>query len=104
MAALGRSLEGMVMAENEAGGEDPKELSGGHKSPWKRPLGGDAKGGDGPVMGAESWPALSDAQRPKNPGPAAKPPVLAGVRPAPPVVGGGAPPPPQPPVVQVSEI
>lgn len=104
MAALGRSLEGMVMAENEAGGEDPKELSCGHKSPWKRPLGGDAKGGDGPVMGAESWPALSDAQRPKNPGPAAKPPVLAGVRPAPPVVGGGAPPPPQPPVVQVSEI
>lgn len=102
MAALGRSLEGMVMAENEAGGEDPKELSGGHKSPWKRPLGGDAKGGDGPVMGAESWPALSDAQRPKNPGPAAKPPVLAGVRPAPPVVGGGAPPPPQPPVVQGS--
>ncbi|XP_038706584.1 la-related protein 1A-like isoform X2 [Tripterygium wilfordii] len=55
----------MVMVGNESG-DDHKEVSGGTKPPWKTP---DAKVTDAPVMGAESWPALSDAQqaRPKNP-------------------------------------
>lgn len=84
----------MVMAENEAG-DDRKDLNGGPKSPWKTPVQLDAKtASDTPVMGAESWPALADAQRPKNPeAAAAKPPALAAV----PVANGGAtPPPPQP--------
>ncbi|XP_038720328.1 la-related protein 1A-like isoform X1 [Tripterygium wilfordii] len=60
----------MVMAGNESG-DDHKEVSGGPKSPWKTP---DANSADAPVMGAESWPALSDAQqtRPKNSNPAAE--------------------------------
>ncbi|XP_020234034.1 la-related protein 1A [Cajanus cajan] len=54
----------MVTAENEIG-EDQKEI-GVPKSPWKTPN-VDGKGGDVPVMmGTESWPALSDAQKPKN--------------------------------------
>ncbi|TKY57085.1 La-related protein 1A [Spatholobus suberectus] len=54
----------MVTAENEIG-EDQKEI-GAPKSPWKTPT-LDGKGGDVSVMmGTESWPALSDAQRPKN--------------------------------------
>ncbi|XP_015574933.1 la-related protein 1A isoform X1 [Ricinus communis] len=47
----------MVMAESE-GGDDQKEVNSGVKSPWKTPL-----VADGPVMSAESWPALSDAQQ-----------------------------------------
>lgn len=83
----------MVMAENETG-DDRKDLNGGPKSPWKTPVQLDAKtASDTPVMGAESWPALADAQRPKNPDAAAKPPALAAV----PVANGGATPPsPQP--------
>lgn len=59
----------MVTAENEIG-EDQKEI-GAPKSPWKTPT-VDGKGcGDVSVMmGTESWPALSDAQKPKNPEPA----------------------------------
>ncbi|KAI4305851.1 hypothetical protein L6164_029188 [Bauhinia variegata] len=54
----------MVTAENEIA-EDQKEV-GAPKSPWKTPL-VDGNGTDVPVMmGTESWPALSDAQRPKN--------------------------------------
>ncbi|KAL2316929.1 hypothetical protein Fmac_030805 [Flemingia macrophylla] len=54
----------MVTAENEIG-EDQKEI-GVPKSPWKTPN-ADGKGGDVSVMmGTESWPALSDAQKPKN--------------------------------------
>ncbi|XP_027329145.1 la-related protein 1A isoform X2 [Abrus precatorius] len=53
----------MVTAENEIG-EDQKEVSA-PKSPWKTPT-VDGNGGDVSVMmGTESWPALSDAQRPK---------------------------------------
>ncbi|XP_015873343.2 la-related protein 1A [Ziziphus jujuba] len=83
----------MVMAENETG-DDRKDLNGGPKSPWKTPVQLDAKtASDTPVMGAESWPALADAQRPKNPDAPAKPPALAAV----PVANGGATPPsPQP--------
>lgn len=75
------------MAEYEAG-DDQKEMSG-PKSPWKRPVVVvEGNGGDAPVMGAESWPALSDAQRPKlSDTPIKSPPVLA------------APPPPPPPSV-----
>ncbi|XP_057441492.1 la-related protein 1A isoform X1 [Lotus japonicus] len=56
----------MVSAENEIGGEDHKEFSA-PKSPWKTPAVVDGRGADVPVMmGTESWPALSDAQKPKN--------------------------------------
>ncbi|QCE01528.1 la-related protein 1A [Vigna unguiculata] len=52
----------MVTAETEIGG-DQKGVAA-PKSPWKTPA-GDGKGGDVSVMmGTESWPALSDAQRP----------------------------------------
>lgn len=54
----------MVIAENEIS-EDQKEVNG-PKSPWKSPV-VDGNGTDVTVMmGTESWPALSDAQRPKN--------------------------------------
>ncbi|XP_061352302.1 la-related protein 1A isoform X2 [Gastrolobium bilobum] len=54
----------MVTVENEIG-EDQKEVSA-PKSPWKTPI-VDGNGVDVSVMmGTESWPALSDAQRPKN--------------------------------------
>lgn len=83
------------MAENETG-DDRKDLNGGPKSPWKTPAQLDAKAAvDAPVMGAESWPALADAQRPpKNPDvAAAKPPPLAAV---PAANGVATPPTPQP--------
>ncbi|KAK9280617.1 hypothetical protein L1049_014312 [Liquidambar formosana] len=73
----------MVMAENE---DDQKEV----KSPWKRPV--DGKAADAPVMGADSWPALSDAQRPKNSDSAVKPQTVLAA--APPVDGVAPPPPP----------
>ncbi|PON74068.1 Transcriptional repressor poly-beta-hydroxybutyrate-responsive [Parasponia andersonii] len=67
----------MLVAENE-GGDDGRELNGGPKSPWKTPAAAaiDAKTpSDAPVMGADSWPALADAQRPKsNPDLAKQPP------------------------------
>ncbi|RDX84741.1 La-related protein 1A, partial [Mucuna pruriens] len=64
LGGLVREKAVMVTAENEIG-EDQKEI-GAPKSPWKTPT-GDGKGGDVSVMmGTESWPALSDAQRPKN--------------------------------------
>lgn len=73
----------MVMADNEAevDNHDNKEV-GGPKSPWKSPAAVDA---EAPVMigAAESWPALTDAQRPKIPDGAATKPL---VTPAPPVV------------------
>ncbi|KAG2674108.1 hypothetical protein I3843_13G107000 [Carya illinoinensis] len=75
----------MVMADNEAevDNHDNKEV-GGPKSPWKSPAAVDA---EAPVMigAAESWPALTDAQRPKIPDGAATKPL---VTPAPPVVQG----------------
>lgn len=52
-------IEVMTMADNES-----LSSEGGPKSPWKRPV---DKSREGHVMGAEAWPALSDAQRPKNP-------------------------------------
>ncbi|KAJ7960434.1 La-related protein like [Quillaja saponaria] len=65
----------MVMAANKVG-EDQKDVDA-PKSPWKTPV-SDAKVPDVPVMmGAESWPALADAQRPKNPDTPGKPEVLA---------------------------
>ncbi|KAJ7964887.1 La-related protein 1A [Quillaja saponaria] len=65
----------MVMAANEVA-EDQKEV-GAPKSPWKTPV-NDGKGADVSVMmGAESWPALTDAQRPKNPDAPGKPEALA---------------------------
>ncbi|KAA8544479.1 hypothetical protein F0562_022481 [Nyssa sinensis] len=83
----------MVMAENESG-DDQKEVSG-PKSPWKTPtivVGG--KAADPPLMGADSWPALSDAQRLKISDAAApttpKPPPFAdGAAPPPPALGSG---------------
>lgn len=64
------------MAENEGGGNNQREING-PKSPWKRPLDGKDVA-DAPVMGAESWPALSDAQRMKHSdGTATKVPALA---------------------------
>ncbi|GMG98836.1 hypothetical protein Nepgr_000676 [Nepenthes gracilis] len=68
----------MVMAENRTL-NDQKEVTGagiGPKSPWKRPA---DKGTDAPVMGAESWPPLSDSQRPKNSEVNAKPLAAADV-------------------------
>lgn len=60
----------MVIAESEIG-EDQKEVSA-PKSPWKTPV-VDGNGSDVSVMmGTESWPALSDAQRTKNSETAAK--------------------------------
>ncbi|XP_054798502.1 la-related protein 1A [Prosopis cineraria] len=60
----------MVIAESEIG-EDQKEVNA-PKSPWKTPV-VDGNGSDVAVMmGAESWPALSDAQRLKNSETAAK--------------------------------
>ena len=63
------------MAENEIGDERKEvnvsmESGAGPKSPWNRPV---DKGADAPVMGAASWPALSDTQRPKNIEAASKP-------------------------------
>uniref|UniRef100_A0A5B7AK57 Putative la-related protein 1A n=1 Tax=Davidia involucrata TaxID=16924 RepID=A0A5B7AK57_DAVIN len=79
----------MVMADNE-GGDDQKEVSG-PKSPWKTPLVAvDGKPADPPVMGADSWPALSDAQRLKNSDAAAP----TTTKPAAAVADGAAPPPP----------
>ncbi|GAB2285150.1 hypothetical protein Dimus_019604 [Dionaea muscipula] len=67
----------MMMAESRMV-DDRKEVGGGgstaSKSPWKRPV---DKGTDAPVMGAESWPALADAQRPKNSEVTMKPPLAA---------------------------
>lgn len=51
----------MVIAESEIG-EDQKEVSV-PKSPWKTPT---IDGNGVVMMGTESWPALSDAQKPKN--------------------------------------
>uniref|UniRef100_A0A5B7AQ06 Putative la-related protein 1A n=1 Tax=Davidia involucrata TaxID=16924 RepID=A0A5B7AQ06_DAVIN len=76
----------MVMAEND----DQKEVSG-PKSPWKTPLVAvDGKPADPPVMGADSWPALSDAQRLKNSDAAAP----TTTKPAAAVADGAAPSPP----------
>ncbi|PSR86750.1 La-related protein like [Actinidia chinensis var. chinensis] len=58
----------MVVAENEGSGDEQREASG-PRSPWKTPAVADTKAAapDAPVMGADSWPALSDVQqRPKN--------------------------------------
>ncbi|KAG5064552.1 hypothetical protein JHK85_005735 [Glycine max] len=54
----------MLTADNEIG-EDQKEI-GAPKSPWKTPTTVDGKGGGdvSVMMGTESWPRLSDAQRP----------------------------------------
>ncbi|GAB4859275.1 hypothetical protein Ancab_010736 [Ancistrocladus abbreviatus] len=67
----------MVMAESGMADDQKEVASGGsgQKSPWKRPV--DKGSGEAPVMGAESWPALSDAQRPKNSEVFGKPPAAA---------------------------
>lgn len=52
------------MVESEVA-DDNKETSG-RKSPWKTPAAVDGNEVDAPVMGADSWPALADAQRPKS--------------------------------------
>ncbi|EXB54653.1 hypothetical protein L484_022514 [Morus notabilis] len=82
----------VVVAENDAG-DDGRDLTGGPKSPWKTPV--DAKAAaaaaDAPVMGADSWPALADAQRPKSNPDASKSPPLAASAPPPP--NANAPPP-----------
>lgn len=81
----------MVVAENEAGGDDGRDLSGGGggpKSPWKTPVAAPdatAAAEATPVMGADAWPALADAQRPKsNPEVAKSPPLAATAASAPP--------------------
>ncbi|XP_015973451.1 la-related protein 1A isoform X3 [Arachis duranensis] len=57
----------MVTAENEIGVEDHQKEASAPKSPWKTPVADDGNGAEVSVMmGNESWPALSDAQRPKN--------------------------------------
>ncbi|GAB4825369.1 hypothetical protein Ancab_008240 [Ancistrocladus abbreviatus] len=56
----------MVMAESGTVDDQKEVASGGPgpKSPWKRPV---LKASvNASVMGAEAWPALSDAQRPNN--------------------------------------
>lgn len=62
---MGEMGGGMMRAENEGSGDEHaiKEV-GGPRSPWKTPVAVDR---DAPVMigVAESWPALSDAQRSK---------------------------------------
>ncbi|XP_022995403.1 la-related protein 1A [Cucurbita maxima] len=55
----------MVMVESEVAADDNKETNG-RKSPWKTTALVDGKEMDAPVMGADVWPALADAQRPKN--------------------------------------
>ncbi|KAG6605851.1 La-related protein 1A, partial [Cucurbita argyrosperma subsp. sororia] len=55
----------MVMVESEVAADDNKETNG-RKSPWKTTALVDGKEMDAPVMGADSWPALADAQRPKS--------------------------------------
>ncbi|XP_038900553.1 la-related protein 1A [Benincasa hispida] len=54
----------MVMVDTEV--TDDNKDTNGRKSPWKTPAAVDGKDTDAPVMGADSWPALADAQRPKN--------------------------------------
>ncbi|XP_004149652.1 LOW QUALITY PROTEIN: la-related protein 1A [Cucumis sativus] len=54
----------MVMVDTEV--TDDNKDTNGRKSPWKTPAAVDAKDTDAPVMGADSWPALADAQRPKS--------------------------------------
>uniref|UniRef100_A0A9I9D9F6 HTH La-type RNA-binding domain-containing protein n=1 Tax=Cucumis melo TaxID=3656 RepID=A0A9I9D9F6_CUCME len=54
----------MVMVDTEV--TDDNKDTNGRKSPWKTPTAVDAKDTDAPVMGADSWPALADAQRPKS--------------------------------------
>lgn len=51
----------MVMAEND----ELNVNGGGPKSPWKTPVAAEEAPVNG--MGAESWPALADAHRAKNP-------------------------------------
>ncbi|GMI81837.1 hypothetical protein HRI_001852900 [Hibiscus trionum] len=72
----------MVMAENEAGGCDRKEV----KSPWKTPVVDARKVADAPVMGTQSWPDLGGTQQTPD-----KTSVVADVSaPAPPVEQGAA--------------
>ncbi|XP_019461891.1 PREDICTED: la-related protein 1A-like isoform X2 [Lupinus angustifolius] len=55
----------MVMAKNEIGNDHNKEVIA-PKSPWKTPM-VDVNGVDVYLMtGTESWPTLSDAQKPTN--------------------------------------
>ncbi|KAJ0083480.1 hypothetical protein Patl1_30200 [Pistacia atlantica] len=63
----------MVMADNEGGDDHQKETVSGPKSPWKTtPVIMDAA----PVISADSWPALADAQqRPSKP---SDPPLVQG--------------------------
>lgn len=87
----------MAMAENESG-DDRREVNesvnggngggGGPKSPWKRPV---DKGADSPVMGAEAWPPLADAQRSKNPDSPPPPPSEGGLSGAPPTSSNAQP-------------
>lgn len=52
------------MVESEV--VDDNKDTNGRKSPWKTPATVDGMETDAPVMGADSWPALADAQRPKS--------------------------------------
>lgn len=62
-----------MVAENDSG-DDGRELcssaaaggGGGMKSPWKTPAPALEAPTEAPVMGAETWPALAEAQRPKS--------------------------------------
>ncbi|XP_052209933.1 la-related protein 1A isoform X2 [Diospyros lotus] len=71
----------MVVAENEGSGDEQRDSSSAApKSPWKTPIATDGpeSPSDAPAMAADSWPPLSDAQRPRNSDSAAtKPPEVA---------------------------
>ncbi|KAE9614905.1 putative winged helix-turn-helix DNA-binding domain-containing protein [Lupinus albus] len=55
----------MVTAEKESGEDHNKEMIA-PKSPWKTPMVDGNVADVSVMMGTESWPALSDAQKPKN--------------------------------------
>lgn len=62
----------MVMADNEGGDDHQNETVSGPKSPWKTtPVIMDAA----PVISADSWPALADAQH-RPPKPSSDPPLV----------------------------
>lgn len=86
------------MVQNE-GPTNRSEAVIGPKSPWKRPVTATSRGGvsvdAAVVMGADSWPALSDAQRHKDPEPAAV--QLQSPVPAPSPANGAVSPHPTPP-------
>lgn len=61
----------MVMTNNEGGDDHNEMMVSGAKSPWKTTQ----VMMDAPVISADSWPALADAQH-RSPKPPADPPLV----------------------------